>query len=95
MIRKQIYIRDRQQALLRRLAKAEGASEAEVIRQAIEGRAKGVHLPPVPSDPSAWDRALSFMQGLRRRGPLRGRRRRWTREDLYEERLGRYGRRPH
>ena len=36
MLRKQIYIPKRQQVQLKRLAKARGVSEAEVIRQAIE-----------------------------------------------------------
>jgi len=35
MMRKQIYIQKRQQARLRRLARARGVSEAEVIRQSI------------------------------------------------------------
>ena len=36
MVRKQIYITKRQDALLKRLAKQRGVSEAEVIRQALE-----------------------------------------------------------
>lgn len=36
MVRKQIYIQRRQQAILRRLARARGVSEAELIRQAID-----------------------------------------------------------
>ena len=36
MMRKQIYIQKRQQVLLRRLARARGVSEAELIRQAID-----------------------------------------------------------
>ena len=36
MLRKQIYIPKRQQVILKRLAKARGLSEAEIIRQAIE-----------------------------------------------------------
>ena len=36
MVRKQIYIQERQGQLLRRISKARGVSEAELIRQAIE-----------------------------------------------------------
>ena len=42
MLRKQIYIEKRQQALLKRLAKKRGVSEAEIIRQAIDREAGGV-----------------------------------------------------
>ena len=45
MIRKQIYIRKRQQAALTRLARARGTSEAEVIRQALEVRNKAFATP--------------------------------------------------
>jgi hypothetical protein len=91
MIRKQIYIRKRQQAALTRLARDRGTSEAEVIRQAIEreGGTGGAALPP---EPEAWEAARRFMASLA--GRASGRRRRpWRREDLYRERLSRYERR--
>ena len=37
MVRKQIYLPRRQNQLLKRLAKQRGVSEAEVIRQALDG----------------------------------------------------------
>jgi hypothetical protein len=37
MVRKQIYLPRRQNLTLKRLAKQPGISEAEVIRQALEG----------------------------------------------------------
>lgn len=92
MIRKQVYIESRQQALIRRLARRRGVSEAQIIRQSIDGhtglpRAGGRVL-----DAAAWEEALAFMRRLQVRRAT-GRRRDWKREDLYEERLGRYGRR--
>lgn len=39
MIRKQVYIHRRHQAMLERLAKTRHVSEAEVVRQAIEREA--------------------------------------------------------
>ena len=36
MVRKQIYIEERYERLLKRISKARGVSEAELIRQAIE-----------------------------------------------------------
>lgn len=41
MVRKQIYIHERHQLLLERLAQARGVSQAEVIRQAIEREVAG------------------------------------------------------
>jgi len=89
-IRKQIYLEKRQNQKLRRLAEARGVSEAEVIRELIEQQPASA-APPL--DPAAWEKAQKTMRALLAQGPLPNRRRNWTREDLYEERLGRYGRR--
>ena len=93
MIRKQVYIEGRHQALLERLAKTTGVSEAEIIRQALDRRSGGAARATIAPDPAAWDEALRVMEELRGGGPLRGRRRSWKRADLYGERLSRYGRR--
>lgn len=92
MTRRQIYIQERQNRMLKRLARASGLSEAGVIRQAIE---RHIHTgcQSARPDPEAWERARDFMLSLHARGPLRGRKRDWKREDLYEERLSRYDRR--
>ncbi len=95
MIRKQIYIPKHQEARLKRLAKARGVSEAEIIRQAIDQQLSGGASHSFRPDPRAWEQAYQFMLSLQAKGPLPNRRRKWTREELYEERLSRYGRRPH
>ena len=59
MVRKQIYIPRRQNALLKRLSQARGLSEAEIIRQAIEKEVAG------ESVPSAWS-TLSSMDDFAR-----------------------------
>ncbi len=41
MVRKQIYIQERHERLLKRISKARGVSEAELIRQAIERETVG------------------------------------------------------
>lgn len=86
MVRKQVYIEAHQEALLKQLAQTLGISEAELIRQAIEGQWRGGgrrrFLPP---DPAAWEKACRFMVELHERGPAAGRGRGWKREDLYEE----------
>jgi len=92
MMRKQIYIQKRQQVLLRRLARARGVSEAELIRQAIDNHVSaGARL--AQPDPEAWEKARRFMLALHAHGPVQGQPRNWKREDLYEERLSRHGRR--
>lgn len=90
MIRKQIYIAKRHQALLRRLAKARGVSEAELIRQAIDQQAANASAQPLPPDPEAWERARAFMLDLQAQGPIPGQGRAWKREDAYAERESRY-----
>ncbi len=93
MVRKQIYIQRRQQAILKRLARALGISEAELIRQALEHRVSAGSRSAQP-DPDAWEKARRFMLARHARGPLRGRVRTWTRDDLYEDRMSRYARHP-
>lgn len=92
MIRKQIYIQRRQNALLKKVAEARQSSEAEVIRQALERELSGGNLKSVHSGQEAWAKAYAFMLSLREKGPLGGRPRDWKRADLYEERLSRYDR---
>jgi hypothetical protein len=91
MIRKQIYIEGRQQLLLKRLAQADGVSEAELIRQAIDNRVC-MGTRSMQPDPEAWEKAHQFMLELHARGPIHNQPRSWTREELYEERLSRYDR---
>ncbi|MGB8647229.1 MAG: CopG family transcriptional regulator [Anaerolineae bacterium] len=95
MVRKQIYIPRQQEARLKRLAKARGVSEAEIIRQALDRQLSGGASQPFQPDPKAWEEARQFMRELVAQGPLPNRRRQWTRDELYEERLSRYGRDSH
>jgi hypothetical protein len=95
MVRKQVYLEPRQEALLKRLARARGVSEAEVIRQAIEGQVGRGETPSPLADHVAWEQAYQFMRDLRARGPIAGQTRLWQREDLYDERVSRYGRDSH
>ena len=39
----------------------------------------------------AWEETYQFMLDLHARGPVADRVRTWSRDDLYEERLSRYG----
>lgn len=90
MIRKQLYIEARQERTLKRLARARGTTEAEVMRAAID--ALGERNAALPPSEQAWRQALGLMKQLAAMGPLPGGERRESREDLYRERLDRYGR---
>lgn len=91
MIRKQIYLGKRQELLLKRLSKARGISEAELIRQALDRELNQGAARRQARDPRAWARARRVMLTLQAQGPLPARPRRWKRDDLYEERLNRHG----
>lgn len=85
MVRKQIYIQERQARLLRRISKARGVSEAEVIRQAIERETIGGR-PHLPSpDPADWEEILCFVKNRKSSRPGRRACQR-NRQDAYEER---------
>jgi hypothetical protein len=86
MIRKQIYIAERQQALLSRLARFRGVSEAEVIRQAIEHEATRVHVQPVTPNTTALDEIIQAALARRELGEV-GEPLQWRRDDAYAERL--------
>ena len=94
MIRKQIYLKERQQEAIRSIAAARGVSEAEVIREAIDTR-RGLQTHDHPLDPSAWKRALKLMRALqpkKKTPPKHQSRKKWNRAELYEDRLASYGR---
>jgi hypothetical protein len=92
MIRKQVYIQERQQTVLRRIARKRGVSEAAVIRQAIDGQLEGGQTRFAPPDEEAWRKVLASMRAAQR-SKRSVRVRSWKRDDLYEERLSRYDRR--
>jgi hypothetical protein len=93
MIRKQIYIQKSQEARLKRAAEARGISEAEIIRRALETELKraGYRL---AYDNEAWKRLRAEMLEMNKLPSVPQKKRDWTREDLYEERMKRYDRRP-
>ena len=90
MIRKQVYIEERHDRLLKHRARQRGVTEAEIIREALDradvGGGRAGHL----SDPAAGRKAISFMRSLARRHRKAPGGRGWTRESLYDERIGRW-----
>ncbi len=88
MVRKQIYIEERHERLLKRASKACGISEAELIRRAIERETVG-EKPFLAPDQAAWDKMLYFARS--RKIPRPGARPyRWNRLHAYEEREKRF-----
>ncbi len=89
MVRKQVYIEPAQDRFLKQRAKVLGVTEAELIRDAIDALAR------TPAggqrDPEAMQRVFAIMQE-RAKLPSTAEGRTWTRDDLYEERLGRFSR---
>jgi len=89
MVRKQIYIHKRQNALLKRLSQARGLSEAEIIRQAIDHEISGgAAQTPAPSL-TAMDEFIELALQRRSLG-IQGEPQRWNREEIYEERESRW-----
>lgn len=79
MVRKQVYLAPHQEALLKRLARERGMTEAEIIRQAVEQIEAWVPFRP---DLKAWEQERQFLERLMEQGPVVGKRT-WRREDLY------------
>jgi hypothetical protein len=90
MVRKQIYISKRQDEWLKRLSKARGISEAEVIRQVIDDQATTSSYQQLSGYQTDWEKAVEFMQSLKSRKSQFSEPYRWNREEIYEERLNRY-----
>ena len=77
--------------MLTQLATMRGLSESAIVRQAIEHEATGGFMQEVESDASSLDALIQFALNRRKAGsdgePLY-----LSREDVYSERLDRYGR---
>ncbi len=92
MVRKQIYIEERHERLFKRISKAHGVSEAELIRRAIERENVGGKPLLLTPDQAARDEILCFVKNRKSLRPI-GRPYRWSRLDAYEDREKRFPRR--
>ena len=72
MVRKQVYIEPRQDAVLKRLARTRGVTEAEIIRQAIDREAGSPAPVGGQLDTEAWAQARAFVLSLIAQGPVSG-----------------------
>ena len=81
MVRKQIYLSQSQDALLKLRAHETGVTEAELVREALEAH---LRYRPVPQRSLAgWEKQREFIRSLMDAGPVPGGRT-WKREDLYD-----------
>jgi hypothetical protein len=81
--RKQVYIEEYQEAMLKRLAKKRGQPEAVLIREALDGFAGSVQ-DTGPGDLTAWKaESIYIRERMQSRRPARGNRK-WKREELYD-----------
>jgi hypothetical protein len=86
-VRKQVYLEPDQNRLLKQRSKKLGVTESDLIRQGITQLS---HQPAsVPLDRQAWQAELRFIK-RRVRVKTRAHERRWTRKELYQERLSRF-----
>ncbi len=90
MIRKQVYIEPRHDRMLKRRASQRGVTEAELIREALDSVETGALPGRRQLDASAARKALAFMRSLAAAPGRASRGRSWTRESLYEDRIGRW-----
>jgi len=81
MIRKQIYIEPRHDKLLKQLAKKTGATEAELIRKAIDQYVADRELRQKRD--TAWEAEKAFIKHWIKNGP-QPETRKWTRDELYD-----------
>ena len=87
MVRKQVYIEARHEALLKRRAGELGVAESELIRRGIEEVCR--RAAPLAADPEVWERENEWIRTNRMFDvPQTGRT--WKRDELYDERLERH-----
>jgi hypothetical protein len=87
MIRKQFYIEQHHNRMLKRRARERGVTESALIREALDA----VQIGSVASRraAAAARKALAFMRSLSALPRGATREGKWTRASLYEERIGR------
>lgn len=81
MIRKQIFIEEGQNQILKRLAKKTGKSEGALIREVI-----GRFLVSEEDADARWEAMIARWA----QNPVTNKPRTWTRSDLYEDRVGKF-----
>lgn len=86
MVRKQVYIESHQERRLKKIAQESGVTEADLFRRGLNLALEQNEV--FIRDAEAWREELAFIK-KRARLPALGRKREWSREELYESRLSR------
>lgn len=85
MVRKQVYIEERQDRSLKELAKRTGRTEADLVREAID---RIILTGPEPrANPAAWEEIKRFIEHRMRTVKVAPQKRSWTREDAYDRKV--------
>lgn len=83
MIRKQIYIEQEQENILKKRARVLRKAESELVREGINMILLRQYA---LKDSNAWKKERMFIQSLIEKDPAKGKRQ-WTREDLYDRKI--------
>jgi hypothetical protein len=86
MVRKQVYIEERQDLALARRARQLKLTESTIIRRGLDLVTR--HPDTGAVDQAAWRSELAFIRRRAASGP-RPAKRAWTRDEIYEERVSR------
>jgi hypothetical protein len=87
MVRKQLYIDDVHEQLLKRRAAERGVSEAQVVREALDVALREVAVSPPRAAAAGLDEFTRSARRLAKGHRLASRR--FRRDAIYDERLGR------
>ena len=89
MVRKQIYITERQDEQIKGLAELYGLSESEAIRKAIDREVSGAPAQRFTPDRAAWQELQAYIDE-RNKVVGKGQPYHWNREELYADRENRW-----
>lgn len=82
LIRKQLYITQKQESLLKKKAAELGKTEAEIVREALDSNVYTIDYPKKSAE--KWQEEMIFIE-TRKTGKSVGQKdRSWQREELYE-----------
>lgn len=83
LVRKQLYISRKQDAILKKKAAELGMTEAQIVREALDNQLESLYFPR--NSLQVWNKEREFIKSLMAStGNTQERDRTWKREDLYE-----------
>ncbi len=82
LVRKQLYITQNQERMLKMKAREMGVTEAEIVREALESTAYRIEYPKKAME--KWQEELSYINERIASRKTAQKPRTWKREDLYD-----------